>query len=647
MTLTRQLVVLILALMAFVFLGSYLITLNNTRTYLETQLESHAQDAATSLGLSITSHMSNNDLASVTSMVDAIFDRGFYSLVLVEDNEGKALVERKLPQTVDDVPSWFTGLISLTPPGGQAFVMSGWQQAGQVKVSSHPGFAYFQLWTSAVDTFWLFLISTIFLGGMGLGLLKMLLKPLQTVKWQADSICNREFPLVEKLPTTPDLRTIIIAMNRMTTRVKTMLGELEKLAERFRKQAMQNPVTGLGNRRFFMDILGHRIDSRDEFQQGALFLIQLREFKAYNDRYGYPAGDALLRETAEILQKITADNPKNTLSHFSGADFAVLSEDISLAETEGLAVKIAERLAKITGEDGADMSDIGHVGVAYFSGDQSSSDFLSSADMALRKAQSQGANAWHLQGVEEPQKVLSGGEWKTFIETTLAEQQVVLRFQPVKACVGDGEMHREVFVRMRDESGDSPDGLLVAGNFMPMVERFGMTVELDKVVITKSMEYLDAHPDAGLLAVNVSSQSIHSLPFVRWLEEALRASPASNRIIFEIPEYGAVSMLDELKDLIERLSVYGTRFSLDHFGRGFSPFTYLHALKVDYLKLDGSFVRQLEDQDHEYYIRSLTEIAHGLDIQVIAESVESEEAWNRLAGLNLDGAQGYFLGRPE
>jgi len=224
---------------------------------------------------------------------------------------------------------------------------------------------------------------------------------------------------------------------------------------------------------------------------------------------------------------------------------------------------------------------------------------------------------------------------------------VVLQFQTVKTCVGSEEFHREVFVRLRDDTAAEENGLLVAGTFMPMVERFGLTVELDKAVVTAAMEHLAENPESGLLAVNISSQSIESVAFARWLEEALRASPVSNRMIFEIPEYGVVSMLDELKDLIERLNVYGARFSIDHFGRGFSPFSYLHALKVDYLKLDGSFVRQMEDQDHDYYISSLTEIAHGLDIKVIAESVETEEIWNKLSGLNLDGGQGYFLGRPE
>ncbi|MBU0501399.1 MAG: EAL domain-containing protein [Gammaproteobacteria bacterium] len=647
MTLTRQLVLLILALMTTVFLGSFAISLGNTRAYLQAQLESHGQDAATSLGLSITSHMAGNDVASVSSMVDAIFDSGFYSSIIVEDANAKILVERRLAQGIKGVPTWFVKAITLEPPEGEAFVMAGWRQAGRVRVVSHPAFAYIQLWTSAVDTFWWFLFSTLALGAAAIGLLRVVLKPLRTVEWQANSICNREFPLVEDLPKTPDLRRIVIAMNRMTLKVKTMLADLEAMANRFREQALQHPVTGLANRRYFIDTLEHRIASEEEFQQGALLLIQLKNFKSYNDRHGYPAGDVYLCAAAGVLQGVGEVNPKYTLAHLSGADFAILAEDVSCPEAEELARGLAERLAQLTDEEGAILNDVGHVGVAYFEPGQNSSELFSNADMALRQAQTQGPNAWNLLVPEGVARVRTGGEWKEFVEAALTKGDLVLHTQPVVACGSRGEMHREVFVRLRDTmAGDGKAALIAAGSFMPMVERFGMTEEVDKAVIREAMKLLKATPGNGQLAINVSPLSIRSLSFVRWLEETLKTNPLSRRIIFELPEYGAVTMLEELHDVIERFAVYGARFSLDHFGRGFSSFAYLHSLKVDYLKIDGSFVRQLGDKDHEFYIRSLTEIAHSLDIQVIAESIESEAVWRWLQGLNLDGGQGYFLGRP-
>ena len=122
----------------------------------------------------------------------------------------------------------------------------------------------------------------------------------------------------------------------------------------------------------------------------------------------------------------------------------------------------------------------------------------------------------------------------------------------------------------------------------------------------------------------------------------------AKRVIFEIPEYGAVSMLDQVQDLITRTAKIGSKVALDHFGCGFSSFAYLHSLKVHYLKVDGSYLSQVDKSpDNQFFIQALTDIAHGLDMKVIAEAVESEETWGVLQMLNVDGAQGYYLGRPK
>jgi EAL domain-containing protein (putative c-di-GMP-specific phosphodiesterase class I) len=122
----------------------------------------------------------------------------------------------------------------------------------------------------------------------------------------------------------------------------------------------------------------------------------------------------------------------------------------------------------------------------------------------------------------------------------------------------------------------------------------------------------------------------------------------AERLIFEMPEYVALARLDMVKDFISRIGQFGVRFSLDHFGRSFSSLAYLHSLKIHYIKVDGSYLRTLDqNRDNQFFVQALADIAHGLDIQVIAESVESEEVWDLLPSLHFDAAQGYFIGRPE
>jgi len=649
MTLSRQLVMLLVVLLLLVFAGTFFISVQNARTYLEVQLKSHAQDAATSLGLSISPHITDDDLATVTSMVDAIFDRGYYQIIRLEDIQGSVLVNRELPVQVKGVPAWFIDCLPLEAPKGEALIMAGWRQAGRVLVQSHPGFAYRQLWENVTETFGWFLVSALIMMSVGLALLRVVLSPLKAIEWQADSICNREFPILNKLPRTRDLRRIVEAMNRMSAKLQMMLTEHEDLAAKLREQAHQHPVSGLANKPHFMATLNNRMASPEVCSHAVLSLIQLRNLKDYNNRYGYAAGDERLCQMAALLRDIAAEIPRHTLAHLSGGDFALLAEDYSVAEGEVLGQRISDALAGLNGEEGALPSDNGHVGIAYFDGRQDASGLLIEADKALRFAQTKGANSWSLFVPEDSGKEVtrSASEWRSFIQQALTDNRVALHLQPVYSCPEKEILHHEVLVRLM--SDDDTGQLLVAGEFMPMAESLGLSAEIDKAVIERALLLLAESADPAFrLAVNLSPSSLQTKGFSDWLEERLwEHKQSAKQIIFELPEYGAVTMLDQVHGLIKRINRCGGQVALDHFGRGFSSFAYLHSLKISYLKVDGSYLSQIDENlDHRFFIQALTDIAHGLDMQVIAEAVESETIWQSLQVLNVDGGQGYCLGRP-
>lgn len=648
MTLSRRLALLVITMLLLVFIGTFFTSVHNTRDYLEAQLESHAQDAATSLGLSISTHLANGDQASIDSMSDVIFDSGYYRKLIVEDAKGNSVKKLELPMTIDGVPSWFVSTFSLETPKGEAAVMSGWTQAGKVIIQSHPGYAYMQLWDNAKDTAIWFLISSLFILVIGMAFLRWLLKPLKRIECQADSICNREFLILDNLPSTPDLRRIMEAMNRMSAKVQWMISELESLVSRLRQHAYQHPVTGLDNKRRFMDIVTDRIESDEGFMQGAFYLVQLKSFKDYNDSKGYQAGDDLLCEVAQCLVKATEDVSKHTLAHLTGADFGLLVEDCDLDESKQLCQRISSALASLYSTGMPESPDVAHIGAAYFDGHQSLKDLLSEADMALRSAQAQEANSWQLTAPEnlDRRKVRAAADWRSFIEDALEQEKITLLYQPVVSCPGLDLMHKEVFVRIPDSDGE----LILAGVFLPVAESVGLATAIDRAVVNELLvTLLDDPANSDMFAINLSPQSLSDATFIEWLEQTLcRYKYIANRLIFELPEYGVVANLSQLKGLIEKLSILGVKFSLDHFGRSFSSLAYLRSLKVDYLKVDGSYLRTLDqNQDHQFFIQALADIAHGLDIQIIAESVESEEVWKILHSLNVDGAQGYHIGRPE
>lgn len=653
MTLSKQLVALIVALLLLVFAGTFLISVHNTRDYLEKQLEFHAQDAATSLGLSISPYLAENDIATVTSMTDAIFDRGFYRVIRVEDMQGKPLVDRVLPVQIEGVPEWFIEQLPLTTPVGEAMLMSGWLQSGRVIVKSHPGYAYNQLWQTIVGTLRWFLVSAVIALLVGVLLLRRVLSPLRSVEEQAKAICNREFPILEKLPRTTDMRRIVEAMNRMSGKVRQMLDELERLAAGLRRQAYQHPVTGLANKRFFMDLLAHQVNSSEEFASGALCLVQLKHFKQYNDTHGYKAGDELLQEAARQLEMVARQWQRSQIAHLTGADFAVLVQECSEQEAVELAEQLAAALADLYGTGKLDDPDVGHVGVGYFDGSQTAATLLSEADMALRMAQTKGANGWHLTCSNELGQSQARGalEWREFIGEALERDKIKLQFQPVVTCANKILMHREVLVRI-PEKLDSPDQgtLLSAGLFMPQAESLGMTADIDKSVISQVLQLLADPADVSTqYAINISLPSIRLDRFMRWMKEQLEAHRhLAPRLIFELPEYGVVANVEQATAFLELVTSFGAKFSIDHFGRSFGSLAYLRSMKVNYLKIDGSFMRSIEqNSDNQFFVQALAEIAHGLEIEVIAEAIEEESAWALLPSLHVDGAQGYFIGRPE
>ncbi|MES9817446.1 MAG: EAL domain-containing protein [Candidatus Thiodiazotropha sp.] len=651
MTLSRQLIILITVLLVLVFAGTFYISVQNTRTYLESQLESHAQDTATSLGLSISKHMAEKDLATVTSMTDAIFDRGYYRLVVVQDMQGAPLVERKLAVTLEGVPEWFIEQFPLSTPIGEAIVMSGWVQAGKVVVQSHPGFAHRQLWQNSVEIFRWFLLSALVVLLLALLSLQFVLRPLREVEQQANAIVNREFPIIERLPRTLDLRRIVLAMNRMSTKVKGMIERLERLTEGLHRQASLNPVTNLTNKRFFNNTIKNLLASPEECSSGLLALIELKNLKEINENHGYQAGDELLKQSSEVLRSVSKSLNKSYLAHLSGGDFALFVEDMDVVQATKLGQALSSALSGLADTGHALSQDVGHIGLAAFNGSQNLSELFSQADMSLRTAQSEGPNSWHLYmpGELDNARIKGATDWHTTIKSALAADKFILQFQPVFACRDNTILHQEVYVRIREENEQGEAQLLSAGLFIPHADRLGLTSEIDKVVIVKILERLRKEVDDNTCyAINISPICLKNSSFFAWLERQLgENSELSQRLIFEMPEYGAVAQLENVSRFIDLIKRYGAAFSLDHFGRSHSAFGYLKTIKVDFLKIDGSYLRELQaSAENQFFIEALVYIAHGLEIKVVGENVETEQTWEILQRLNLVGGQGYYLGKP-
>jgi diguanylate cyclase (GGDEF)-like protein len=650
MTLYRQIIISMISLFVLGFLGTVIITTGNLRTFLITQLEIHAQDTATSLGLSLSRPVQANDMTIVHSMVDAIYDRGYYQVIEVTSIDDMPLITRKHPDVTQNIPGWFINLVDLQAPTAEAMIMSGWTHAANVYVTSHPGNAYKELWSSTIGTFWLFLISASVILTLGLLAVHYLLRPLREVEIQADAICNRSYPVQEKLPRTRELRQVVMAMNRLSVKISEIFSEQSALTERLREQAFQDPVTGLGNRRYFDRQIENLVESREDSSHGALLLLEIRGLTDINESSGYVAGDQLLQRAADILGNATKSIDNCFAARISGAEYSIVAAGLDQGGAISLAEILSHDLLQLRIDGHTRSEDIGHIGVALWKQGDTVYTLLSEADAALRTAQSSGQNTWQLYETApaDHTEIHGNEQWRLFLEQAINSGNISLMAQPVYGLDKETPelLHKEILLRIHDNKGQP----VKAGSFMPMAERMGFASAIDKLAISNLLTYMAYETDKlSIYAINLSSSSIHNPVFVQWLCSQLHAAPASaRRLLIEFSEYSALKNIQETRNLIARLEAHGCHCGIDHFGRGFYSFSYLRSIKIRYLKIDGSYIRGLDkEEDNRFFIKALTDTAHSIDIKVIAQTVETLEERDTLRAMKLDGIQGYLTGKPE
>lgn len=645
MTLTRQLLFSGFLVLIALFSGMCLFTLKHTQSFLNQQLSSHAQDTATALGLSLSQSLKGRDIPTSSRIVDAIFDRGYYQSITVENAKGVPIIALEMDVVVKQVPKWFVSILPLNTQRQEALVMSKWQRVGKVYVESNPGFAYQQIYnTFSHSIFWLVFISS---GGLilGLAILWMILKPLRAITHQANAICNQEFAIVSPLPKTKDLAKVVQAMNKMSHRLKAIFEEHARNSEQLREQAYRCPITHLGNRRYFEMQFEYLLHGAHQRIGGILILLALKDFKAYNEKWGFEAGDKLLAHTAQLLKDSCQTIDNCILAHMGGANFAAVLPNKPQELGEQVAKGICQGLSQYTSLGLVEQSDVGHLGLTRFLPGGEKSKVLASADMALRNAQTKGPNQWHFFVDVEHRPIHSATQWKQIFEKAIHQTQFLLHFQPIEAFSYSASMpQQETLLRLKNEQGE----LINAGVFMPMAERLHKMEALDKMVVESVKDRLLNDASKIQYTINLSPSSIHEQAFREWLLETCRKlGQKRHQLVFELPEYGIHTRLSEVAELFQHLHQLGCQTSIDHFGRNFSSFGYLKGLKLNYLKIDGSFVRRLpEKEENQFFIRSLVKIAHSLEIIVFAESVETQKELEILKSLGIDGAQGFLIGKP-
>jgi diguanylate cyclase (GGDEF)-like protein len=651
MTLHRQLFIFTLLLVSILFLGVWIEKLQSTKSFLVTQMESHAQDTATSLALSLSPIISVNDLPTMDTMINALFDRGYYRTISLKDTEGTVITERELKVEIAGVPNWFINFISINPPQAEALVMSGWNQAGILYVESHPGLAYQTIWDTMTQISIYFLLAGSIILIIGSRGLRFLLRPLKEVELQAEAICRKEYQIQKILPKTRELRQVVDSMNRMTGQVRDMFERQAKVAERLRQKTYLDQLTGLGNRRYMDAQVKARLQTEQEVVQGALLMLQLENLSEINETSGYEAADDLLQKVANILLQETKTLKDVALARLNGGNFAVFMSQISSDDASEIAENLIINVTRLTVENISKPDNLAHIGGVFYEHPPTLPELLAEADNALQAARQEGPNKWSINQfcVDKDTTVKGKLWWREMLEKVLGTEDILLYSQPVVKMENPDEiLHHELLSRIIVDSGK----IVSAGIFVPLAERMQLTSKLDQVVLSRIFQQQKTLTAMKMnaIAVNVSPSSLTDSTFVQWvISELTLLPPDAPHIIFEFPEFGAVQHLDIVRDFSKQVQALGHSIGLDHFGQSFSNFGYLKSLRPEYVKIDRGFTKEL-DSDHGdsgFFIEALASVAHSLDILVIAEGVELEKQKKFFLEMNIDALQGYLFAKPE
>ncbi|WP_457640648.1 putative bifunctional diguanylate cyclase/phosphodiesterase [Persephonella sp.] len=453
--------------------------------------------------------------------------------------------------------------------------------------------------------------------------------------------------LEDKLP-----RKDINVLNSLLSIMTLVAGSsraLSKAITELEYFAGHDPLTELYNRRTFEDFLRYEVSrAKRKKHRFSLILIDLDNFKYINDTYGHHVGDIVLKSVADILESSVREG--DLVARIGGDEFVILLSETDLKT----AYKIAERLRlnlennKICTFEGVVISVNASFGVVeYPTHGTNKEELMMIVDNALYKAKDLGKNIVYVPSPEEIEKTMKEKRREFYIlQESIEKDLFIPYFQPIIDLSNDKTHAYEVLARLKGNNGE----IISAYKFISLAEKIGKIKDIDKAIIKKALEKKVEKNIKEKLFLNLSAKDISDNDFWDYIFSVIKElNIKSDDIVFELTEREAVKEISEIQSLILKLKNKGYGFAIDDFGSGYSSFYYLKYFPIDYVKIDGEFIRELSSSDSKSvaFVESMNLLCKRLNIKTVAESIENKETLNLLKTIGIDFGQGYFLGIPE
>ena len=438
----------------------------------------------------------------------------------------------------------------------------------------------------------------------------------------------------------PELKQGIIDIKKS---IKDQLDNTTNLE----KEAYIDHLTQLDNRNRFVQFYENKVIQDSQIEFGVLIIIRCSELQTINKIHGYNEGDNYISHVAKLIKQALSTYTESNLFRLNSSDFACILPNIELTEAEKFTSKLTLSFNQY--QQASDLDSVAYSGLVHFDKSQALGELLALADTGVSVAQTQNTNAWYSQKetdiLQNNSANYGNQNWRQEIDSVLENQRITLLLQPIQPNGRNSKAYGEILARFLN----SNDEMLPTTSFIAMAEKLDKIIAIDKLIIeTAIKEIIDKCMFDKSFGINISARSISDEHFMIWLERKLLREPkVAPRLIFEITESGLQQNIKTSKRLIDMLHRVGSRVTVERFGVGLTSFKFFKDLTPDYIKMDGSYTRGIDDdKNNQYFLRLMVDLAHRLSISVLAESVESQEEKHTLDKLLIDGCQGFYIGKP-
>jgi len=429
--------------------------------------------------------------------------------------------------------------------------------------------------------------------------------------------------------------------------IKGLIKLQQSTSTDFEKQAFSDNLTGLNNRNKFVHFFEKNVGQKSDVKFGVLLITRCSELQTINQIRGFSDGDRYICKVAKIMESVVSPFVGGKIFRMNSSDFATILPNVLIDEGENYAKQLTSRFNEY--QQASDLDSVAYTGLVAFNWESPLGELLALADTGISVAQTQNINSWFSQKDADVLKNSSASygnqNWRQEIENVLVCHRVTLLVQPIQPNTRNSKVYGEILARFLN----SNDEMLPTASFIAMAEKLDKIVAVDKLIIETA---IDEIKNKNLLdksfGINISSRSISDEHFLIWLERRLLKDPqVASRLVFEITEYGLQQNIKSSKRFIDMLHRSGSRITVERFGVGLTSFKFFKDLKPDFIKMDSTYTRDIdEDKNNQYFLRLMVDLAHRISINVLAESVETLEEKHTLEKLFIDGCQGYYISKP-